>query len=151
MARRFYIPWVPSVPTMKRISRIHTWVFRKTRGFLGSRMDGLDMLLLTTTGRKTGQPRTQPLPYFRDQDRVLLVASFGGGDRDPDWCRNLAELPSVDVQIKRDTIKGQARLSHGEEREKLWRDITDEHPRYLEYQKSTTREIPVIVIQPGER
>ncbi len=148
MARRFYIPWVPSVKMMKRIAKIHIWVFRKTRGILGSRMDGLDMLLLTTTGRRSGALRTQPLPYFMDGERLLLVASFGGSHRDPDWCVNLRENPTVQIQIKRNLRSGYARVSEGEERVKLWKDITDEHPRYLEYQKGTEREIPVVVVQP---
>ena len=148
MARRFYIPWVPSASVMKKIAKIHTWTFRKTRGILGSRMDGLDMLLLTTQGRKSGAMRTQPLPYFEDGERLLFVASFGGSHRDPDWCFNLRHNPTVQVQVKRMIRSGRAEVSEGAERERLWKDITTEHPRYLEYQKTTERVIPVVVFQP---
>ncbi len=148
MPRHFYIPWVPAPRTLKRISRLHTWVYRKTRGFLGGRMDGLDMLLLTTTGRRSGIARTQPLPYFVDGDRHLLIASYGGGARNPDWFHNLVAEPNVTLQVKGTRLEGQARPAAGAEREALWRDITREHPRYLAYQATTQREIPVVIVEP---
>ncbi|MAE94265.1 MAG: hypothetical protein CL910_06355 [Deltaproteobacteria bacterium] len=136
---------------MKRIGRFHTWLFRRTGGRIGGRVDGLDVLLLTVRGRRSGLPRTQPLPYFHDSqhpgERLVLLASFGGNERDPDWCRNLDEDPEVKVRLKQASGKGSARRAAGEERTRLWREITEEHPRYLAYQDKTRREIPVVVIE----
>ncbi len=136
---------------MKRMGRIHTWLFLKTGGLIGSRADGLDMLLLTVRGRKSGLPRTQPLPYFPDaahpDERLVLIASFGGNERDPHWCHNLDVHPEVTVQVKRRQRQGRAMRAAGEERARLWRQITSEHPRYLAYQERTPRAIPVVVIE----
>lgn len=149
MGRR-YIHWVPDVKLMKRIGRLHTWLYLRTGGLIGARADGLDMLLLTVTGRRTGLPRTQPLPYFEDGSRMLLVASFGGGDRHPDWFHNLVDRPEVVVQVRRQRMLGIARKAEGPERDRLWAAITADHPRYLEYQQNTLREIPVVIVEPQE-
>ena len=141
-----YIRWVPGVRVMKLMGRVHTLVYRATRGRFGARADGLDMLLLTTRGRRTGKLRTTPLPFFRDGDDLVLIASFGGNNRDPAWCGNLAREPKVVVQFRDRSAEFESRTAEGAERERLWRTITAEHPRYLEYQRSTERGIPVVVL-----
>ncbi len=141
-----YIRWVPGVRVMKLLSRAHTLLYRATRGRFGARADGLDILLLTTRGRRTGKLRTTPLPFFRDGGDLVLIASFGGNDRDPAWRGNLAREPKVQVQFRNRSAEFEARTAEDAEREQLWKTITAEHPRYLEYQRGTEREIPVIVL-----
>ena len=141
-----YIRWVPGVRVMKLMSRVHTLLYRATRGRFGARADGLDMLLLTTRGQQTGKLRTSPLPFFRNGSDLVLIASFGGNDRDPAWCGNLAREPKVRVQFRDRSAEIESRTAEGAEREQLWKAITAEHPRYLEYQRGTEREIPVIVL-----
>ena len=143
---RDYIRWVPGVRLMKLMGSAHALLYRTTRGRLGARADGLDMLLLTTRGRRTGKLRTTPLPFFRDGSDLVLIASFGGNDRDPAWCGNLAREPKVKVQLRNRSHEFESRTAEGAERERLWEKVTAEHPRYLEYQRSTKRGIPVIVL-----
>ncbi len=141
-----YIRWVPGVRLMKWMGSAHTLLYRTTRGRLGARADGLDMLLLTTRGRRTGKLRTTPLPFFRDGSDLVLIASFGGNDRDPAWRGNLAREPKVKVQFRNRSDEFESRTADGAERLRLWEEVTAENPRYLEYQRSTERGIPVIVL-----
>jgi deazaflavin-dependent oxidoreductase (nitroreductase family) len=143
-----YIAWVPRPNMIKRIGRIHTFLYRATLGLIGGRLDGLDVLLLTTRGRRTGRSRCVPLPFFRDGARYLLVASFGGNPKNPAWLTNLVADPRVRLQLGARRWQAHARVAQGDERERLWRDITREFPRYLAYQTKTARTIPVVVIDP---
>lgn len=145
MPQTWYIPWVPAPNTIKRIDKIHTRLYEWTNGIIGSRLDGLDILLLTTTGKKTGIARCVPLPYFRDGSRYLLVGSFGGNPKNPNWVANLTANPEIRVQCGRLRWSTQARVVHGEERDRLWGGITYDFPRYAKYQTKTERLIPVIV------
>ncbi len=144
---RFYIPWVPRPGLMKRMGRWHVQIFRLTGGVIGRRADGLDMLLLTTRGRKTGLARATPLPYFVDADRLILIASFGGGEVDPAWAINLDAEPEVGIELSGESFAARARRARPAERARLWATITAEHPRYQVYQSNTSREIPVIVVE----
>lgn len=145
-----YVKWVPKPPLMKRIGRWHTALYRLTGGLVGGRMDGLDMLLLTTKGCKSGTARTVPLPYFRDGDRYLLIASYGGNPRNPAWLKNIAADGDVGIQVGRRRQRARARIAQGAERERLWSAVTRLFPRYLEYQKKTERVIPVVVLEARE-
>lgn len=147
MPQTWYIPWVPSPNNIKRIDKVHTVLYRWTSGLIGARLDGLDVLLLTTTGAKSGIQRCIPLPYFRDGDRILLVASFGGNRKNPAWIANISANPEVQVQLKAKRWTARARISSGAERERLWAGITYEFPRYLKYQAKTERPIPVVVLE----
>jgi len=131
---------------MKWVGRVHTAIYKATRGLVGARADGLDMLLLTTRGRRTGRSRTTPLPWFRSGNDVLLIASFGGGPRDPAWLANLRAQPKARIQVRGRVGEVEARIAEGEEREVLWNGITARHPRYIEYQQRTERRIPVVVL-----
>jgi deazaflavin-dependent oxidoreductase (nitroreductase family) len=148
MSQVNYIKWVPTPNSIKRIGKIHTLLYRATFGILGSRVDGLDMLLLTTTGKKSGRQRAVPLPYFRDGSRYLLVASFGGNANNPAWFGNLVVNPTVRIQIGARRWTTCAKVPQGDERDRLWDQITRDFPRYAVYQTKTTRRIPVIVIDP---
>jgi proline iminopeptidase len=110
--------------------------------------EGSTILLLTTTGRKTGNESTTPLIYDLDDDgNPVIVASKGGAPEHPGWYENLAKNPEVGVQIKGDRFRAQARVAEGEERERLWRLMNEMWPHYEEYAEKTDREIPVVVLE----
>ena len=124
----------------------HTALYRLTGGRVGGKMGALRILLLTTTGRKTGQPRTVPLVFFEDGERLVVIASKGGDPRDPHWWENLKHNSSAHVQIGAEQRPTRARLASPEERARLWPRVKRENPAYAEYEKRTTREIPVVLL-----
>jgi len=109
--------------------------------------EGSTVLLLTTTGRKSGQKHTTPLIYQLDGDDPVIVASKGGAPDHPGWYLNLTKDPEVEVQIKGEKFRARARAAEGEERERLWRLMNEIWPHYEEYQTKTDREIPVVVLE----
>jgi deazaflavin-dependent oxidoreductase (nitroreductase family) len=109
--------------------------------------EGSPILLLTVTGRKSGNEYTTPLIFGRDGESYVLVASQGGRPKHPDWYLNLASHPEVGVQVKGDTFRARARTADGEERERLWRAMNEIWKHYDSYQEKTTREIPVVVLE----
>ena len=109
--------------------------------------EGSTILLLTTTGRNTGNESTTPLIFGLDGDNPVIVASQGGAPEHPGWYRNLAKSPEVGVQIKGERFRARARDAEGEERERLWRAMNEIWPHYDEYQTKTEREIPVVVLE----
>ena len=125
----------------------HVRVYIDTDGERGHDWKGTQCLLLTTTGRKSGQPRVAPLIYAPDDDRFIIVASKGGADEPPAWYLNMEDDPEVEVQVKSDRFRATARDAEGEERERLWARMNEEWPDYTEYQKKTDREIPVVVLE----
>jgi deazaflavin-dependent oxidoreductase (nitroreductase family) len=135
-------------PVARLVLGIHRALFRATGGRLGSSTFGIPTLLLTTTGRKTGQPRTWPLGYMVDGDRLILIASIGGAPKNPAWYLNLRDNPRVTVEVGSDTRPMIAETARGEERRRLWDEFVRRHPRYGDYQKKTTREIPVVILRP---
>jgi deazaflavin-dependent oxidoreductase (nitroreductase family) len=147
MPQTHYVRWIPRPQTIKRIGKLHVRLYRATWGLVGSRMDGLDILLLTTTGHKTGRARTVPLPYFRDGARYVLVASFGGNAQNPAWVTNLSTHPEVRIQVGRRRMAARAQVASGAERERIWSQITTDYPRYRVYQQKTEREIPLVVLE----
>lgn len=104
------------------------------------------MLLLTTTGTRTGQSHTVPLLYLRDGDSLVVVASYGGRPRSPQWHRNLMATGEGTVQIDGDVFAVEARVAEGEERSRLWDSITTAYGGYSVYQSKTSREIPVVIL-----
>jgi proline iminopeptidase len=126
----------------------HVRRYRETDGEEGHIWkEGSTILLLTTTGRKTGKPITIPLIYNLDGDTPVIVASKGGAPEHPGWYRNLVKNPEVEVQIKGDRFRARARTAEGEERERLWELMNEVWPHYAEYQEKTEREIPVVVLE----
>ena len=110
--------------------------------------EGSTILLLTTTGRRTGNETTTPLIYDLDGDgNPVIVASKGGAPEHPGWYENLAKTPEVGVQIKGETFRARGRVAEGDERERLWRLMNEMWPHYDEYAEKTDREIPVVVIE----
>lgn len=126
---------------------LHRAVYEKTDGRLMARLAGIDMLLLTSTGRKTGQPRTLPLACFRDGDDVVVVGSNNGQDHDPAWWKNLQASPEAEVRLGRERFAVRAELATGAERERLWPWLIERNPVYARYAKRTSREIPVVLLK----
>jgi proline iminopeptidase len=126
----------------------HVRRYRETGGEVGHIWrEGSTILLLTTTGRKTGDKRTVPLIYATDGDRFVIVASKGGAPEDPGWYRNIEKTPEVELQVKDEVFRARARKAQGEERERLWRKANEVWPHYDEYATRTDREIPVVVLE----
>jgi deazaflavin-dependent oxidoreductase (nitroreductase family) len=126
----------------------HVRRYRETDGEVGHVWkEGSTILLLTTTGRKTGEKHTTPLIYAQDGDDYVIVASKGGAPEHPGWYRNLAKNPEVEVQVLGEVFPARARTAEGEERERLWRKANEVWPHYDEYQRKTDREIPVVVLE----
>lgn len=148
MPQTKYISYIPKPATMKRIGALHVRLYRASLGLLGGRIDGLDILLLTTTGKKTGQKRTVPLPFFRDGKRYVLIASFGGNAKNPAWYANLLANPRVQLQVGFRRMTAQALVLEGTERERVWGQVSYDFPRYLKYQAMTERQIPVVLLEP---
>jgi deazaflavin-dependent oxidoreductase (nitroreductase family) len=126
---------------------IHAALYRLSGGRLGGRMKQAPVLLLTVEGRKSGKRRTTPLLYGRDGDNVVVIASKGGDPKHPAWYLNLRGA-EAEIQIGREHRRVRARDAEGEERERLWRQMVELWPDYAEYQKKTTRQIPVVVLEP---
>jgi len=126
----------------------HVERYRATEGDEGHDWQGTQTLLLTTIGRKTGEPRTTPLIYGQHNGDYLVVASKGGSSTPPAWYRNLSENPEVELQVKDSRLKARARDASPEEKPELWKTMTAEWPAYDEYQERTDREIPVVVLEP---
>ena len=125
----------------------HVRRYRETGGEVGHIWkEGSTTLLLTTTGRKSGKPRTTPLIYARDGDDYVIVASNGGDPEHPGWYENLAKDPNVELQVLDEVFSARARTAEGDERDRLWRKANEVWPHYAEYQEKTDREIPVVVL-----
>jgi proline iminopeptidase len=126
----------------------HVRRYRQTDGEVGHIWkEGSTILLLTTTGRRTGRETTTPLIYGLDGDTPVIVASQGGAPDDPGWFRNLSKTPEVGVQIKAERFRASARVAEGEERERLWELMNEVWPHYDEYAMRTERQIPVVVLE----
>jgi len=136
------------VASWQWFGRLHGWVYRRTNGRLGGSLAGIDMLLLTTTGRRTGDPRTTPLACMEDGGSFVVVGSNNDGPSDPAWWLNLQADPRAEVQIGVERLRVTARLAQGDDRARLWPALKAYNPAYARYERKTAREIPVVVLQP---
>ncbi len=118
--------------------------FRATHG---KSVEGRPLLLLTTMGAKSGQPRTTPLMYIRDAERLIIIASNAGAAAHPDWYHNLAAHPTVTIELGVDTFAARAAVLDGAARAQLWLRIVELHPFFADHQAKVTREIPLIVLE----
>jgi deazaflavin-dependent oxidoreductase (nitroreductase family) len=126
----------------------HVKRYRETGGEEGHIWKrGSKILLLTTKGRKTGEPRTTPLIYENADGNYVIVASKGGTPENPGWYENLSKEPQVELQVMDEVFPARARTAEGDERERLWKLAAQQWPDYDEYQKKTDREIPVVVLE----
>jgi deazaflavin-dependent oxidoreductase (nitroreductase family) len=126
----------------------HVRRYRETDGAVGYEWNGAPTLLLTTTGRRSGDQRTSPLIFSRDGDDLLVVASVGGSPRHPAWYLNLQADPHASVQVRGDRFDVVARTASPEEKPRLWQIVNGVWPNYDVYQSRTDRNIPVVVLTP---
>jgi deazaflavin-dependent oxidoreductase (nitroreductase family) len=121
--------------------------FRANGGKVGGPFEGAPMLLLATTGAKTGQPRINPLVYLPDGDRYVIIASKGGSPTNPDWYHNLVANPETTIEVGTETVPVRASVLTGEERDRLYARQASLRPAFAEYQQRTMRTIPVIALE----
>ncbi len=119
--------------------------FRANQGKVGGQFANRPLLLLTTTGAKSGRALTKPLAYTRDGDRIVVIASFAGGPKNPPWYHNLVANPVATVELGSERFRVRAVVTSGAERQRLFDRQAQQMPIFAEYQKKTTRQIPVIV------
>jgi len=122
--------------------------FRANEGRVGPPFEGTPVLLLHTTGAKSGEARLHPVVYRSNGDNLVIFASKAGAPVHPAWYHNLLAHPQVQVEVGTRTLDVAARVATGDERERLWAAQTAEFPGFAEYQEKTTRQIPVVVLQP---
>lgn len=127
--------------------RVHRLFMRLTGGRFG-KVGPMDALLLTTTGRKSGERRDVALNYMPEVDSYIVVASYAGEDRDPAWWRNLKANPDAELRVGGKRARVRAREAEGAERERLWSRLIATDPAYAEYQRRTKRRLPVVILQP---
>jgi F420H(2)-dependent quinone reductase len=151
---------VPSALVVTPVLRLHQAIYRGTRGWIGKRLIGRPSLLLTTLGRRTGRQRTNALIYYKDGSSWVVVASNGGSNHSPGWLTNLRAEPHVLVQVGRRHWAATARVATADERARLWPLVNRHnrglapllhpgtHGRYDAYQRSTSREIPIVILDP---
>jgi deazaflavin-dependent oxidoreductase (nitroreductase family) len=127
---------------------LHATVIRRSGGKFGQKFRGAPVLLLTTTGRKSGQLRTSPLLYLRDGANLAVVASYGGDDRFPAWYHNLVANPDVSAEFDGKKHDLRASVADSATKARLWPELTKMYKTYDSYQKKTDREIPVVLLSP---
>jgi len=142
---------MPAVKRTKLIEifwKVHPWLYEKSGGRIGGKAMGMPVLLLTTKGRKSGLPRKRTLMYLPKGDACIVIASFAGEPRHPDWWLNLEADPACEVRRGRQVSRMRAREAEGVEREELWKEAVEKEIGYAEYQTRTARRIPVVVLEP---
>lgn len=134
---------------MRALTGFHEAVFRLSQGRFANRGYGMPVLILTTTGRKTGKKRTTMLTSpVQEGDAVVLVASYGGDDRHPQWFLNLRDNPDVEITMNGKTRAMRARVASPDEKTALWPRVVEAHRGYGQYQQHTDRDIPLVICEP---
>ncbi len=146
-----------TIKIIRAMSVAHTRMYRLTGGRLGKNWrigsavrKAVPVCLVTTTGRKSGQPRTVPLVYLRDGANIVLVASQGGVPSNPQWYYNVTANPAVQIEIGRRRSAYRARVADGAERAELWPRLVALYADFESYQAWTDREIPVVICEPAD-
>jgi deazaflavin-dependent oxidoreductase (nitroreductase family) len=130
------------------LTHVHLALYRLSGGRLGGgTLVGLQIVFLTTTGRKSGRTRTTPLNALIDGERWVLIASNGGQPHNPHWYGNLVANPSVSIEVRREKVSVRARVATPEEKAALWATVTATAKNYLGYQKKTARDIPLVILE----
>jgi deazaflavin-dependent oxidoreductase (nitroreductase family) len=124
----------------------HVRVYRETGGERGYDWRGTTILLLSSEGRRSGEPRTTPLIHRTEGDRWVVVASKGGAPANPGWFENLKANPEASIEVKDEQVPVRATVAEGEERDRLWSLMTEVWPAYDDYQAKTDRQIPVVIL-----
>ncbi len=146
MANFSEIPWIAKHVALYQSNpeKAHMWDASEAGG------DGmLATLLLTTTGRKSGEPRSLPLIYGPAGESYVVIASKGGMPNHPLWYENLLAMAECDLMVGAKSVRARARVAEGEERERLWKEMVAIYPPYTQYQKTAGRTIPVVVLDPA--
>ena len=148
---RFYTRLSMAAPAgaLKATGKLNIPIYRLTGGQVFGSLDGNPILLLTTTGRKSGQQRTAPVIYMRDGERLVVIGSNAGNLRAPAWALNLEANPAAEVEIGRDRRQMQARIADGDERADLWRRFNEHYSGFDDYASNVTRNIRLFVLEPG--
>jgi len=133
---------------IKVLMAMNVFMYRLSRGALGSKMAGQSVLLLHTVGRKSGKAFTIPLNYYRDGEDYVIVASNWGKEYHPAWFYNLMQQGRTTLQVKARTIRVNASQPAGAEYERLWKVVTSQNDYYVRYQKQTSRKIPLVILTP---
>lgn len=141
----------PIVAAQRAATKLHTFIYRTTGGKVGGRIVGGPVLLLTTTGRKSGRERTSPLLYLEDGENLVLVASNGGAPVHPAWYLNLRANPEATVEVGQRKLRVRAEEASLEEKERLWPGLVAMYGGYENYRRRTDREIPVVLLRPVEQ
>ena len=134
----------------KTFTAIHRGIYTLSGGRLMSSFDTMPILMLTTTGRKSGKSRTTPLMYIDQDGGYVVVGSAAGRDQHPAWYLNLAAAPEATVRVGTQTTSVRARMAEGEERDRLFTAFAETAQRYAGYQAKTERQIPVVVLEPRD-
>ena len=134
---------------LRAIGKLNVPVYRLTRGRLMGRIGRAPVLLLTTTGRKSGQRRTAPVVYLADGDRYVVIGSNAGNARPPAWALNLRANPDAEVEAHGERRRVRARVAEGEERAGLWRRMNEQYAGFDDYRERTSRDISVFVLEPS--
>jgi deazaflavin-dependent oxidoreductase (nitroreductase family) len=132
----------------RTMSGVHTALYRATKGRVGSRMGGGTIVLLTTTGARSGKHRTAALMSVRDGDDYVVIASNGGLSTHPGWYHNIRANPEARIEDGADTLEVRGRVATADERARLWPGIVERFKNYAGYQRKTTREIPLVILEP---
>ena len=132
---------------IKVFTAAHVFIYRLVGGFLVSKMAGQSMLLLSTTGRRSGKTQTIAISYFRDGSDYVLVASNWGGAHHPGWYHNLMSLPAAEIQVKARKMRVCARPATPDEYDRLWKVVIKQNPMYAQYQQQTSRKIPLVILK----
>lgn len=121
--------------------------FRTNQGKVSGNFEGAPLLILHSTGARTGRPHVIPLMYQAVGDDLAIFASKGGASTNPDWYHNLVAKPKVTVEVGTETLEVAARVTEGEERERIWETQKERYPQFGEYERNTERQIPVLILE----
>lgn len=133
---------------LKAIGKLNVPIYRLTRGRLFNKVGSAPILLLTTTGRRSGQQRTAPVLYLADGQRLVVIGSNAGNVRAPAWALNLKANPDAEVEIRGKRQSVRARVAEGEERAALWLKVNEQYAGFDDYEERTSRDIAVFVLEP---
>jgi len=133
---------------LRTMGRLNVPVYRLTRGRLMGKIGRAPVLLLTSIGRRSGQPRTAPVLFLADGEHVVVIGSNAGNAREPAWSHNLKANPDAEIEIRGERRAVRARLSGGDERAELWHRMNEQYTGFADYDERTSREIAVFVLEP---
>jgi F420H(2)-dependent quinone reductase len=134
---------------LRLVGKLNAPLYRASGGRIGGKLGKAPILLLTTTGRKSGQPRTAPVLYLADGDRFVVINTNAGNAKTPAWSLNLRANPEAEVEVGRKRVRVRARLAEGEERAQLWRRHMEQYSGWEFYESKLDREIGVFVLEPA--